>query len=349
MTAVSVDQAPEEGLTPQIVADWRRRIGSSMTPGPNPTRHFHRVGDRGVANYIPALQVTPYGDTPFEEYVYWRPLSVILVHALLRTPCTTSRTPSVVDEFPSDFLLVNTYSMPGNSLVRQDGVDHFFNNQQHLAMADNRAVYDQTSFTVNDPVGIWIPTELLANELPEGSSALPPVVSDSPLARATAAFIRGFACEAAVRGMDVDMETELAAVDLVRNVIRQQDLRSLRSGDNAVFVREASRRLVEQHFRDPDFTADSIARHLHLSRRQLYRQLAGFGLSPAAMIADRRLRRAARLLSGPDQLSLERVAEASGFATVATLRNRFKAQFGMTPDQYRRVRPATPTTENGTV
>lgn len=62
-----------ESLTPDVVTAWRRRAGVSETPGPNPTRRLHRVGAAGLAEYLPALEVTPLTDVEWEEYAYWRP------------------------------------------------------------------------------------------------------------------------------------------------------------------------------------------------------------------------------------------------------------------------------------
>ncbi|ASR01314.1 MULTISPECIES: helix-turn-helix transcriptional regulator [Gordonia] len=103
------------------------------------------------------------------------------------------------------------------------------------------------------------------------------------------------------------------------------------------YLRAAVTDLIERNFRDPDFSVEVVARHLHVSRRHLYRVLAGGPTSLAEMIADRRLEWARRLLTGPGNLKLEAVAHASGFASTATMRNRFRAKFGLTPDEFRRT------------
>ncbi|ANY25775.1 helix-turn-helix transcriptional regulator [Gordonia terrae] len=105
------------------------------------------------------------------------------------------------------------------------------------------------------------------------------------------------------------------------------------------YLRAAVTDLIERNFRDPDFSVEIVARHLHVSRRHLYRVLAGGTTSLAEMIADRRLEWAQGLLMGPGNLKLEAIAHASGFASTATMRNRFRSKFGCTPDEFRRTAP----------
>lgn len=105
------------------------------------------------------------------------------------------------------------------------------------------------------------------------------------------------------------------------------------------YLRAAVTDLIERNFRDPDFSVEIVARHLHVSRRHLYRVLAGGTTSLAEMIADRRLEWARGLLTGPGNLKLEAIAHASGFASTATMRNRFRSKFGCTPDEFRRLTP----------
>lgn len=110
-----------ESLTPDVVTAWRRRAGASETPGPNPTRQLHRVGAAGIAEYIPALEVTPLNSAEWEEYAYWRPLSVLVAFALLRTPCATGRSERLIGAYPSDFVVVATQRLPMSATLQQDG------------------------------------------------------------------------------------------------------------------------------------------------------------------------------------------------------------------------------------
>jgi transcriptional regulator GlxA family with amidase domain len=60
------------------------------------------------------------------------------------------------------------------------------------------------------------------------------------------------------------------------------------------------------------------------------------GTTPLQWLLTTRVRRAQALLE-PTSLSVERIATATGFATAATLRDRFLRVVGLTPTAYRRA------------
>ena len=84
-----------------------------------------------------------------------------------------------------------------------------------------------------------------------------------------------------------------------------------------------------------------IARRAGMSTRTLSRRFRRqVGTTPAAWIADARVRGAQRLLETTD-LSVERVAESVGITSSAVLRERFGRIVGTSPQSYRRsFRPA---------
>jgi AraC family transcriptional regulator of arabinose operon len=97
------------------------------------------------------------------------------------------------------------------------------------------------------------------------------------------------------------------------------------------------RRVQELLAADPGapHTVDSLAAQVALSPSRLAhlftRQL---GQSPMRALREARLRHAARLLEGTD-LSVERVAAASGFVSPFHFHRVFRERFGMTPGAYR--------------
>ena len=330
------------GLPPGVVQAWQARIGCNDPIGDNPTRYFRRTGREGLANYTPALGITPADADGFDEIAFWRPLSEMMVYALIRTPCTISRTPEMIKQYSSPYLVVGTQTLPGGGRFRQGDADYVYRNPQHMLVFDNNEPYEQTSYQIADVAGVWVPVDLLGKELGSRQRVRQPVFTDTPLARAAAAFIRNFAFDVAARGADVDADTELAAIDLVRATLGQQDSTLTLGGvsNNPVYIREATRALVEHHFRDPGFAAESIAEALHMSRRHLYRCFEGAKETPATMIANRRLDRARELLEHRETTALDAIALASGFASASTLRNRFRAAFSMTPNEYRQSHQA---------
>ena len=60
------------------------------------------------------------------------------------------------------------------------------------------------------------------------------------------------------------------------------------------------------------------------------------GVSPGKWVLGQRIMQAQRLLEGSD-LAIDRIAEEVGFATAASLRQHFRAAFGITPTAYRRT------------
>ena len=44
-----------------------------------------------------------------------------------------------------------------------------------------------------------------------------------------------------------------------------------------------------------------------------------------------------RLLSSPESIALKEIAEESGFGTPRTFQRQFRARYGMTPSQYRKI------------
>lgn len=84
-----------------------------------------------------------------------------------------------------------------------------------------------------------------------------------------------------------------------------------------------------------DLTVDSLARRAAMSPRNFARLFQqDVGKTPARHIEDLRLEVARRQLE-LTALSLEQVADASGFGSAETLRRMFRRRLGVTPGQYR--------------
>ena len=80
-----------------------------------------------------------------------------------------------------------------------------------------------------------------------------------------------------------------------------------------------------------------LAKRAAMSKRNFARRfLAVLGTTPYRWILRQRLQLAQRLLETTD-LSVEAIAQASGFATAANLRARFLAGAHTTPSAYRRT------------
>ena len=103
------------------------------------------------------------------------------------------------------------------------------------------------------------------------------------------------------------------------------------AGDVLAAVRE--RALGEL---DRPLTVPQLAGWAGMSERTFARRfLAETGVTPAQWLSGRRVVRAQRLLEQTD-LPIEQVAAESGFGSPVTLRQRFTAQVGVAPRDYRR-------------
>jgi len=98
---------------------------------------------------------------------------------------------------------------------------------------------------------------------------------------------------------------------------------------------------LEQHVAE-DMSLEAIARHAAMSKRTLSRHFRQqVGMTPACWIGHARIKQAQRLLETTG-LSVERIAEQSGFASSAVFRERFRSIAGTNPLAYRRAFSSNP-------
>lgn len=96
------------------------------------------------------------------------------------------------------------------------------------------------------------------------------------------------------------------------------------------------RRHILEHIADPGLGADELASALCISRRSLYMLFKEYRLTPARMIHDMRLERCLHALSDPSQhRKITDIAFDHGFSDYATFSRLFKAQYDLTPSEYR--------------
>jgi AraC-like DNA-binding protein len=80
---------------------------------------------------------------------------------------------------------------------------------------------------------------------------------------------------------------------------------------------------------------EEVAALMHLSARTLKRRLSEHGVTYSSL-AERELREKAMVLLRSPDLSLEQVAERTGYSDVANFTRAFRRWTGQTPAQYRR-------------
>lgn len=130
-------------------------------------------------------------------------------------------------------------------------------------------------------------------------------------------------------GVDLDcMTLQLlsAALGLDRQAEEAVELRS-----RSVDVREISQ-FIDAHLERADLTPLAVAARFNLSVRQLYRVIAGVGCTPAALIWQRRLEQARRLLARCDsRVPIIEIALSCGFKDGAHFSRAYRKMFGESP------------------
>ncbi|AUH67823.1 MULTISPECIES: helix-turn-helix domain-containing protein [Gordonia] len=341
-TRASFPQAARPGLatrlTPRTVAEWEARLGVGSVPTrPRPDRF---TGHSGTTAYSPTVDVRIAEPETFHAMRFAQSLSSIVTYCALQPAMTMERTAERVRNEPSDSLVVSVSGMRGQSLIRQNGRE-FVYGPGDLVFVSNATPYSLVTNAVADPSGLLIPFNRLGKHRHIAERLQRPIAANTPLARAAAVFVRRFAAETSAlnAGQATGTVSEQAAVDLIVAALSELDGSPTGTEDNALFVQEAARDLIDRHHRDPSFSPDAIAERLHLSRRQLYRYFENCDTSLASRIADRRLQTAHEMLMQNAGASISTIALSSGFPTVATFRNRFKQRYGVGPVEYRhRVR-----------
>ncbi|WP_337637455.1 helix-turn-helix transcriptional regulator, partial [Hallella sp.] len=95
------------------------------------------------------------------------------------------------------------------------------------------------------------------------------------------------------------------------------------------------RSLVEQHLEDGEYGVEQLAHDLCMERTGLYKKLTALiNTTPVAFIRSVRLRRAAALLQ-EGTLTVNEIAERTGFSSPSYFTKCFKKEFGVLPSEYR--------------
>ena len=93
--------------------------------------------------------------------------------------------------------------------------------------------------------------------------------------------------------------------------------------------------LVEQNIGDSDFSVETLAAEVAMSRSTLYKKLMAItGQGPAEFIRTIRIKRGRTLLEA-SQMQITEIAYAVGFTTVKSFTMNFKAEYGITPSEFR--------------
>ncbi|WP_442349500.1 helix-turn-helix domain-containing protein [Gordonia sp. (in: high G+C Gram-positive bacteria)] len=329
--ARDVDAGPH--LTPRIVAAWEARLGVDRQRRVRPS---HFAGASGMREWWGGVDIIANDPDSFRAVRFDRELSMTSAFCSVHSAVRAERTTELVNAVPFETLLVTVTSMRGRTAIHQCGREYEYAASDLAFIAATRP-FVQTVSAVSDPSGLAIPLALLGKHRCLAEQPRRPITKRTPLARAAAGFVRRFAADAAASDAPPpSSDAELAAIDLVTAALSELiSGDTYRLQDDVLFNQQAALDLIARRHRDAGFTPDAIAAELHLSRRQLYRLFEDADQSLATTIADARVQTACEILVANPWLPVGNVAAASGFRSVATFRNRFKARFGLGPVEYR--------------
>lgn len=99
----------------------------------------------------------------------------------------------------------------------------------------------------------------------------------------------------------------------------------------------AARRFVDVHLGDRELSLDRVARHIHLSRRQVQRIYEAAGTSYSADVLSRRMNRARELLERGEPS--RQVAVNVGYGSGSALAKAFRRRFGTPLSQVAPEKP----------
>lgn len=95
--------------------------------------------------------------------------------------------------------------------------------------------------------------------------------------------------------------------------------------------------IIEKNLDNADFDMNTLARELALSRSSLYSKFKALtGITPNDFVLNCKLKRAASMLKKNPDLQIADISDQLGFGSARYFSRCFKAQFGVTPMEYRK-------------
>jgi AraC-like DNA-binding protein len=291
-----------------------------------------------VSRHFCGLRSDLYGDTDFDGHIAASQAGDVILTRLEANRHRVLRTTSMVRTSDVPYLKI-VAPWQGSALVQQQG-------REACARDGAWVVYDTTgSYEVGNPervdhLIVMVPKDGLAEHGQRLDGVMARRLGASGISRVALETMRNtylelpHMSEAAARG----------AGELIKQLVRLS-LMELAGQETALTQREALRdrirAYVQQHLRDPQLSADSIARALNCSRRHLYNAFAGEGESIAAFIQRQRLQACIRELqqAGADARPITDIALSWGFGNPSHFSRVFRDHTGMTPTAFRHAPP----------
>jgi AraC-like DNA-binding protein len=276
--------------------------------------HLHAVNARGI--------ITDMGDVTIcsGQTTAWR----------------VERTPKLARDSLEPSVFVNVQHS-GASIVMQHG-------REAVGRPGDLVMYDATSpYTMLNETGVSgdffrIPHSALA--LPHDLIRQACAVNLSPghpITSLTNDYLRRLAADPALFTAGNGDLIGRPTIEFIRAVILTHLRADGLAADSAPTTLQA--RILEytrQHLHEPDLSVDQIASANFISVRYLYKVLSQSGVGLADWIRTRRLEACRQALAdGPRTTTLATLARRYGFSDMSSFSRAFRAEYGMTPREWR--------------
>jgi AraC-like DNA-binding protein len=253
-------------------------------------------------------------------------------------PCRIERNGRHIAQDNSDELVVCP-QLRGRMLVAQDGRDGC-NEEGSFLLLDMRRPYTQVIEGDTQAIVAKIPRLALETRLGSVAALTSRTMSpDNPVAALASSFLSALVTR--IDGLD-DLtagklaEQTLDLLALAFSVEMQKGTPTLSSARAMTLLRLKS--VIERRLHDPDLKPATAASETGMSIRYANALLLTEGTSLERYIIRRRLERTRGLLEDPGHghKAIGEIAFACGFSDLSHFARRFKAEFGVSPSEYRR-------------
>jgi AraC family transcriptional regulator, positive regulator of tynA and feaB len=234
--------------------------------------------------------------------------------------------------------------MEGKSVSRQDGREAYLNCGD-FTLCDSSRPYDIVLPCANHMLVLGIPEAQLRRQIacPECLVAMPMAASNGVRALFSR-FLRDYWTEC--RGqLDDTVAARLTVAILDLLGAAYADLPRSQSNRSSLATAHRIRIInyIEAHLHDPDLTPTRIAAACKMTPRYLHHLSSDQDETVARYILRRRLEACSRALASEAQRgrTVTEIAFDSGFNSPTHFGRVFRARFGLTPREYRRMKAAT--------
>lgn len=286
-----------------------------------------------ISQHFRGLQSDLYGDNGvFDGHIAASQAGDVILTRLEANRHRVLRTPSMVRSGDVDYLKI-VAPWQGSATVQQQGREACARDGAWIVY-DTTGAYEVANPERTDHLIVMVPKEGVVDRGLRFEGVMARRLGVSGISRVALETMRN-------TYQELPHMSEAAAAgagEMIKQLVRLS-LMELAGHETAVTQREALRdRIrahVQQHLRDPELSADSIARALNCSRRHLYNAFAGEGESIAAFIQRLRLEACVRELQHGSARPITDIALSWGFGNPSHFSRVFRDHTGMTPTAFR--------------